>query len=203
MRVIAGRLRGRKLEATPGLQTRPITDRVKETLFNILGSRFGLPGTIPEIDVLDLFAGSGGLGIEAVSRGARSCLFVEHDRRGLRVLRENLARMGLVETCRVSGENAWTLRVPPPPDAGYGLVFVDPPYNDAADLVRLLDLLERIAPHMTPDGIIVFRHLRQTQLPTTALRSLRCIDNREIGTMRLWLLTPVRVKPSDQGDASE
>lgn len=189
MRVVAGSLRGRKLEAPPGLQTRPITDRVKETLFNILGARFGVPGTLPAFDVLDLFAGSGGLGIEALSRGARSCLFVERHRRSLRALRHNLAVLGLDASARVSGENAWTLRVPPAPGEGYGLVFVDPPYRDVGDLLGVVDLLERVAAHLAPEGVIVFRHERRTCFPVEALYRLRCVDERKLGTMRVWLFS--------------
>ena len=190
MRVIAGKLRGRKLQTPPGLHTRPITDRVRETLFNVLGVRFGVPGAIPEIHVLDLFAGSGVLGIEAISRGAASCRFVERDRRSLRLLRENLTRLGLDTTCRISGDNAWAMRIPPAPDTGYGLVFVDPPYRDADDLLRVVDLLERLAPHVTPDGLVAFRHQRRTQFPTSTLHSLTCVDERVLGTMRLWLFSP-------------
>ena len=73
MRVVAGQFRGRSLDAPEGLTTRPMTDRAKETLFNILGSRCAMPGELPDFDVLDLFAGTGGLGFVALSRGARSC----------------------------------------------------------------------------------------------------------------------------------
>jgi 16S rRNA (guanine966-N2)-methyltransferase len=187
MRVIAGTLRGRKLEAPPGMRTRPLTDRAKETLFNILGARLGLPGSLPNVRVLDLFAGSGGLGIEALSRGAASCLFVEHDRRAARVLRQNVVHVGLAATAQISAENAWTLRIPPVSD-GYGLVFVDPPYREANDLLRVVDLLERVAPHLAPEGVIMFRHEARTALPVSALLLLRCVDQRDIGTTRIWLL---------------
>lgn len=190
MRVIAGNLRGRRLEPPPGDSTRPITDRAKETLFNILGAYLSQPGTIPDTGVLDLFAGSGGLGIEALSRGARSCLFIEHDRRALRVLRENLARLGLDQTCRVSAENAWTMRIPAL-EGGYGLVFLDPPYREADDALRVTDLLERIGPNVAAGGLVVFRHRGDPRARLQlALRTLRCVDEREIGTMRLWFFAP-------------
>jgi 16S rRNA (guanine966-N2)-methyltransferase len=188
MRVIAGRLRGRRLETVPGLRTRPMTDRAKETTFNILGARMAGPGWLPDVPVLDLFAGSGGMGIEALSRGARSCLFVEHDRRALRTLQQNLATLDLRPAARVYGENAWTMRIPPADEDGYGLAFVDPPYRDAADLRRVLDLLERLGPVMAPDGLVVFRHQRLTRLPVADLRGLACVDERAVGTMRLWFL---------------
>ncbi len=186
MRIIAGSLRGRKLEAPPGLITRPVTDRFKETLFNILGARLGEPGTLPALDVLDLFAGSGGLGLEAISRGAASCLFVERDRMAFKTLRQNLQTLGVRERCRAVLENAWTMRIPPAPQGRYGLVFVDPPYKDAA-VVPLLALLERLAPQVAPGGVVVFRHDYRTRLPADGLPALPCVDERELGTMRLWL----------------
>ncbi|MFH1747659.1 MAG: 16S rRNA (guanine(966)-N(2))-methyltransferase RsmD [Planctomycetota bacterium] len=191
MRVISGRFRGRRLEAPPGTNTRPITDRVKETLFNMLGVRLDTPGAIPAIAVLDLFAGTGGLGIEALSRGAQSCLFVERDRRSLRVLRRNLDLIGLESTGCVAVGNAWTMRIPPADDPGYGLIFLDPPYRDARDGLRVIDLLVRLAPLLSPTGLTVFRHEHKTQLPTSALRSLECVDERQLGTMRIWLFAPV------------
>ena len=95
MRVIAGTARGRPLVAPRGAHTRPITDRVKETLFGILGDR------VLDARFLDLFAGSGSVGIEALSRGAASCDFVEHDRRAVAAIRENLERAGVAELASV------------------------------------------------------------------------------------------------------
>src|SRR6266542_119913 len=95
MRVIAGSARGRPLVAPRGTGTRPITDRVKETLFGILGER------VLDAAVLDLYAGSGAIGIEALSRGAASCEFVEHDRPAVAAIRENLARAGVAEQASV------------------------------------------------------------------------------------------------------
>ncbi len=188
MRVIAGRFRGAVLKAPPGTYTRPITDRVKESLFNILGHRFGAPGLLPDIAVLDLFAGSGALGIESLSRGARSCLFVERDRRTLRVLRANLARLRLSDVARVVGENAWTMRIPVAEPVGYGLIFVDPPYRAAADPFEVIALFERLAPRLSESGLVVFRHAAAAKLSANELRPLRCADERTFGRMRILLL---------------
>jgi 16S rRNA (guanine966-N2)-methyltransferase len=190
MRVIAGKFRGRPLQAPPGETTRPIPDRVKESLFSILGHRFGTSGALPELDVLDLFAGSGALGIESLSRGARSCLFVESNRRALRVLRANLRLFGLTGVARVSAENAWTVRIPAVADAGFGLVFVDPPYADVADPTRVLDLLERLAPRVMSDGLLVLRHWVKTPFPKQRFSSVTCCDERTLGTTRVLLLSP-------------
>lgn len=188
MRVIAGKLRGAVLQAPPGINTRPIMGRVKESLFNILGHRLGTPGFLPDIAVLDLFAGSGALGIESLSRGARSCLFVERDRQALRVLRANLEELRLSDVSRIAGENAWTMRIPPPASGGYGLIFVDPPYRDAVDPLRVADLLERLAPRLSEEGLIVFRYPASVEVRSEPLRSLKRVDERTFGTMRVLLL---------------
>ncbi|MCG3126437.1 MAG: hypothetical protein CHACPFDD_01272 [Phycisphaerae bacterium] len=184
MRIIAGRLRGLHLDAPPGDTTRPITDRVKETLFNILGHRLGLPGEIPDVAVLDLFAGSGGLGIEAVSRGARSCLLVERDASAFRTLRHNIEHARLSDVCRAVRENAWTMRHPR--DA-YGLIFVDPPYRDCENAVRVLELISRLAASLTADGLLMLRHGREAKLDESAAVGLRGIDHRTYGDMHVRL----------------
>jgi 16S rRNA (guanine(966)-N(2))-methyltransferase RsmD len=188
MRVVAGNLRGSILEAPPGQHTRPITDRVKESLFNVLGHRLGMPGLLPDIAVLDLFAGSGALGIECLSRGARSCLFVERDRRTLRVLRANIDKLRLSNVARIAAENAWTMRIPAAADEGYGLIFVDPPYRDVADAQRMLDLLERVAVRLSEKGLVVFRMATSQEFSAEASRSLCCVDDRVFGGMRILLL---------------
>ena len=176
------------LEAPPGQTTRPITDRVKETLFNILGHRFAAPGELPAFAVLDVFSGPGSLGIEALSRGARSCIFVERDRAVLRSLRQNIRTLRLDGVATVLADNAWTMR-PPLPPGGFGLVFVDPPYRDSQEPLRVLDLLERLAPSVAADGLLVLRHEASATPPTDEqLHGLRCADERHIGRMRLRLL---------------
>ena len=199
MRVVAGQFRGRSLDAPEGLTTRPMTDRAKETLFNILGSRCAKPGELPDFDVLDLFAGTGGLGIEAMSRGARSCIFVERDRQALRALRTNLGRLGLNGVCRILADNAWTMR-PPTCAAGFGLIFADPPYRDATDPLRVLDFLERLSHCLAADGLIMLR-LEAQVLPPAAdeLRGLRYLKERLLGRMRLIFLvrSPADPPPAD------
>jgi 16S rRNA (guanine966-N2)-methyltransferase len=166
-----------------------MTDRVKETLFNILGHRLAAPGELPGVAVLDVFAGSGNLGIEALSRGATACTFIERDRTALRVLRENLAELGLNEVARVLADNAWSMR-PPPRPGGHGLIFLDPPFKDAENALRVADLLERWAASLAPDGLIIFRHESHAKPPTAAqLRTLRIVDERLIGRTRLLLLS--------------
>ena len=203
MRVIAGKYRGANLTAPPGCETRPITDRAKETLFNVLGHKFGMAGVLPDVAALDLFAGSGSLGIEALSRGARSCLFVERGRSALRILRENLRKLRLEAVAAASAENAWTMRVPVADPDGYGVIFVDPPYREVADTHRMLDLLERLAPRLASEGVLVFRHEDKTDFPAEELRGLVNIDNREIGSMRIRYFSRADVNPQRDAESPE
>lgn len=193
MRVIAGTLRGQRLAAPLGRGTRPMTDRVRETIFNILGHRFGTLANIPPVDVLDLFAGSGGLGIEALSRGARHCTFVERDRSAARTLRENIAHLKLEPACTIRSDNVWSMRPPRTPD-GFGLIFLDPPYRDVEPHVRMVDLIERLAPALRPDGLLLFRLETRTAFDPRDLRGLTWVDERIIARMRLLLLA----HPSEQ-----
>ena len=127
MRVIAGSLGGRRLKAPPGRTTRPTSDRVKEALFAMLGDVDGE-------HVIDLFAGSGALGIEALSRGAGRAVFVERSEAAGRVLRANLAALGLPpEQAQLRRRDAAAaLRAAAEAGEKYDLVFIDPPYREAA-----------------------------------------------------------------------
>jgi 16S rRNA (guanine966-N2)-methyltransferase len=165
-----------------------MTDRAKETLFNILGHQLAAPGTLPGLAVLDVFSGPGTLGLEALSRGAASCTFVERDRAALTALRENIRRLDVASATAIRTDNAWTMR-PPETNAGFGLVFVDPPYRDAEDPLRVVDLLERLAPALAHDGLMVFRHeTRAAPPPAEAFRTLTPLDVRQHRHMRLMLL---------------
>jgi 16S rRNA (guanine966-N2)-methyltransferase len=129
VRVVAGELRGRKLAAPADGTTRPTTDKVREAVFNALTSL----DVIVDARVADLYAGSGALGIEALSRGAEHCTFVERGRRALSTLEENIAALGLRERARIVAGDA--LAVAPRLDVD--VVFADPPY-DFDDWTRLL-----------------------------------------------------------------
>ena len=122
VRVVAGQARGRRLVAPPGTDTRPTSDRVREATFNALESRGELDGA----KVLDLFAGSGALGIEALSRGAAHATFVDHDRRALDAIQANLDATGLAARATVVPADA--ARYLEGSDATVDLVFLDPPY---------------------------------------------------------------------------
>lgn len=156
MRVITGTARGRKLTAPQGLDTRPTSDMAKEALFSII--QFEVEGSA----VLDLFAGSGQLGIEALSRGARSATFVDASRVANQVIQQNLEHTGLKGCARVVMMDAATflktLREP------FDITLLDPPYNKG-----LIDaVLPLLAPCMNPGGVIVCETERNEVLPEAA-----------------------------------
>ena len=131
MRIIAGEWRGRKLGAPIGDATRPTADRTRETLFSMLVSRIG---SFEGLAVADLFAGSGALGLEALSRGAASCLFVEQDAAAIRSLRANIAALRAPERCEVRAGSVLALG---PAKAPLDLILLDPPYASGAGAVAL------------------------------------------------------------------
>ena len=131
MRIIAGNWRGRPLIAPKGTETRPTADRTREALFSMLVSRLG---TLDGLRVLDLFAGSGALGLEALSRGAAHCTFVEQDSAALDALRTNIAKLGAAPQCDVRAQSVMALG---PAIAPYDLLLLDPPYRSGAGVVAL------------------------------------------------------------------
>lgn len=142
VRVVAGEFKGRRLHAPRGARTRPTADRVREALFSMLGDVSGAR-------VLDLYAGSGALGIEALSRGAESAVFVERDRRALAALRRNLDAVGAEAEVRQQDVAGFLGR----PEGTFDLVLCDPPYDDAPRVaVALADALPAM---LTEDARIV------------------------------------------------
>lgn len=137
MRIIAGNWRGRKLKAPEGSATRPTADRTREGLFSMLTSRLG---TFEGLLVADLFAGSGALGLEALSRGANEAIMVENDATALRALRANIAALGAARQCDVRASSVLALG---PAKRTPDLVLMDPPYGTGAGAVAL-DKLQRL-----------------------------------------------------------
>lgn len=137
MRIVAGEWRGRKLIAPKGEATRPTADRTRETLFNMLASRIG---SFDGLAVADLFAGSGALGLEALSRGAAYCLFVERDGGALDAIRSNVEKLGAQSRCAVRSGSVLELG---PAKAPHDLILLDPPYGTGAGAVAL-DRLVRL-----------------------------------------------------------
>ena len=159
MRIIAGSLRSRTLQAPPGLNTRPTSDRLRETLFNVLAAR------IEGAAFLDLYAGSGAVGIEALSRGAARVEFVEKAPAALRVLGGNLEKLGLREGFRVHAAAVGAaLRKMPAPSGpsrkeNFDLVFLDPPWDAAGEYAATLGLLGGSAVGLlAPCALVIAEH---------------------------------------------
>jgi len=133
LRVVAGRAGGLRLESPAGAATRPTAERVREAVFSSVGP------ALHGVSVLDLYAGTGAMGIEALSRGAARAVLVEHDRREVEVIRRNLAHTGFADAGRIAaGDVARFLDRPPPVEAPFGLVCCDPPYDTADAAVDAL-----------------------------------------------------------------
>jgi 16S rRNA (guanine966-N2)-methyltransferase len=161
VRIIAGSLRSRTLQAPPGLSTRPSSDRLRETLFNVLAPR------IQGASFFDFYAGSGAVGIEALSRGAAQVVFVERAPAALTVLRANLEKLGLRDGFRIhSGSVAAFLRKPHPARSPlFDIVFLDPPWDAADEYTVTLGLLGRAASGLlAPAALIVAEHRRKEKL---------------------------------------
>lgn len=178
MRVIAGTSRGRRLAEFKGRKVRPTPDRVREALFSILYSQLG---SFNGLSVLDLFAGSGALAIEALSRGAAAACLVEKAADSLQTIRENLARCQLAERAKLIAGDAWQV-LPGLRPAVFDLVFIDPPYGQelAARALVEVDRLELLS----VQGVICAETGIAEQLPETVGR-LRRFDQRRYGTIML------------------
>jgi len=184
LRVISGSAKGVKLRSLPVPSLRPMLDRVKEALFNIIR------GEVEGCQVLDLFSGSGGLGIEALSRGAASCLFVEQDKKLADLVSQNLERCRLSEKAVLLVADFFALPSLPRPQSVLpaGLVFADPPYEIVRDpnaRQRLFETLEALVPSwIAPQALLVLHHspLPHAIWPTTLFEN---IDRRVYGRSQL------------------
>ena len=176
MRIIAGEWRGRSIEAPPGRGTRPTADRVRETLFSMLVSRLG---SFDDLNVADLFAGSGALGLEALSRGAASATFVESDPAAAAAIRRNADALGAANRARVLSGSALALARSDP----FDVIFADPPYVQGAgsNIVRAVVHSRWLA----PGGWISVETSHDDDLHPGELT----LDaSRDVGRAKLWLL---------------
>jgi 16S rRNA (guanine966-N2)-methyltransferase len=152
MRVIAGKYRSRRLVAPAGMTTRPTSDRLRETLFNVVAPR------VPDSAWLDLFAGSGAIGIEALSRGARSVSFIESSVVAARTIRNNLQTLGIEEGFEViEREAATALRMLDSQALVYDFCFLDPPYRKMGDYEQILGFLSQ-SRLIKPESLVIAEH---------------------------------------------
>ncbi|MDT7044007.1 16S rRNA (guanine(966)-N(2))-methyltransferase RsmD [Candidatus Nitronereus thalassa] len=165
MRVVAGFQKGRRLKQPTGRGLRPTSARVKEALFSIIAER------LTNANVLDLYAGTGALGLEALSRGARKVIFVENQPTSIQILRENIALCELMHNSTIIDQDVTeylSADFPRRDDHPFDLVFADPPYevSDLEPLLKKLDTCDKLASH----GLVVVEHFKKTSLPVTTGR---------------------------------
>lgn len=178
MRVISGKAKGRRLQLVPGETTRPITDRVKENLFNLLGPHF-VPGT----RWLDLFAGTGQVGIEALSRGAREVVFIDNVRIAVRTVFENLERVEMKEKAKVWQTDAFVY-LHKGPDEPFDVIFVAPPQYKRMwiEVVRSIDPAPQV--FLTEPGIVIVQ-IDPVEYEELELEGLSLYDQRTYGNTML------------------
>src|SRR4051794_3518031 len=176
MRIIAGEWRGRTIEAPPGQATRPTADRVRETLFSMLASRLG---SFEELRVADLFAGSGALGFEALSRGAAHATFVENDVKASAVIRRNAEKLGASDRVHILGGSALAL----PRSDPFDLIFADPPYAPGSGSAVAAAVTK--AGWLAPGG---WMSIETSRAETVDPGSLIFETTRDVGRARLTLL---------------
>jgi 16S rRNA (guanine966-N2)-methyltransferase len=194
-RIIGGSAGGRRLRTPPGDATRPTSDRVREALFSALESALG---TLAGRSFLDLYAGSGAVGLEAASRGAGPVLAVESDRRAARLVEANARDLGLTLDVRAHPV-ARVLDSAPPVEAGFDVVFADPPYPLAnADLVAVLDSLMRNG-WVRNGGTVVVERSTRTVEPAWPAGLVR-FRERDYGETVLWYVHAVLAVEKSRGE---
>lgn len=185
MRIVGGKFKGRAIAAPEGRDTRPTSDRAREAVFNVLAHAEWSPG-LEGRRVLDLFAGSGALGFEAISRGASFALFVETDATARGAIRDNIEALGLFGVTRIHRRDATDLGVKP---AGLGdpfdLIFLDPPYHRGLGEAALAHLGE--GSWITSDALIVFE-CAEDETPATP--GFETLDTRDYGAAKVLFLRP-------------
>ena len=184
MRIVSGEFRGKALAAPTGQNTRPTSDRARQAIFNILEHAAWAPG-VRDVRVIDLFAGSGALGFEALSRGAAFCLFVETDEAARGAIRENVDAMSLFGRTRVHRRDATQLGQRPGADGpAFDLAFLDPPYAKGLGETALAKLAE--GGWLAADAIVVLeRGADEAPLQVDGYEQL---DVRDYGAARVWFL---------------
>ena len=184
MRIVSGRFRGKTLAAPQGEATRPTSERARQAIFNILEHAAWATG-VRDVRVIDLFAGSGALGFEALSRGAAFCLFVETDEAARGAIRENVEAMDLFGQTRVHRRDATDLGVRPGGDGpAFGLAFLDPPYAKGLGETALQKLAE--GGWLARDAVVVFE--RGAGEPAFSVPGFEPLDVRDYGAARVHFL---------------
>lgn len=184
MRIVSGRLRGRNIDAPSGRGTRPTSDQTRESIFNILKHAEWAP-VLNGSNVADIFAGSGALGLEAVSRGADFCLFVETEPKARAAIRNNIEKMNLFGCTRLHRHDATRLKIAPGNLRGpFSFIFMDPPYNKGLWRPVLSRLREQDL--ITDDGVIILEVSSEEE--EIELRGYEILDERIWGAAKVLFL---------------
>ena len=187
MRVISGKAKGIRLSSLDSKRTRPILDQVKESLFNILGD------SIVDSNVIDMFAGTGSLGIEALSRGAKKCLFVDNNIQSIQVIKKKLQNTKFLNRAAILKKNTFTLlEFLIKNNTKFDIILVAPPYKlidlDYKDREKIFSLLEQCAQILNKTGIIVLQHHKRQIVNQEHFRQLKIVDQRRYGNTCLTFL---------------
>lgn len=175
LRIIAGKFGGRWISADVGRATHPMGDRVRSALFSMLESREALAGAC----VLDAFAGTGAVGLEALSRGAKSVTFLERDKNAAKIIGDNIATLGVGENAKVirAGVSGWTETSN---DGKYDIIFVDPPYHDTQ-----FSTVQKLVGYLRENGLMILSYPGREPVPD--LNGVVVVDNRIYGEAALAL----------------
>jgi 16S rRNA (guanine(966)-N(2))-methyltransferase RsmD len=170
LRIISGQFGGRNIATSTSFKTHPMGDRIRGSLFNMLGD-------LTDKRVLDAFAGSGSLGLECLSRGAREAVFVERDRQAQKVIQENIEALGVEASAKLirASVSAWSETSL---DERFDLILVDPPYNDLQ-----LSTVSRLQNHLQPNGLMVLSYPGRESTPT--VNGVVVVDKRSYGDAAL------------------
>ncbi|MFU8850318.1 16S rRNA (guanine(966)-N(2))-methyltransferase RsmD [Micromonospora sp. SL1-18] len=179
-RIVAGTLGGRRIVAPPGAGTRPTSDRVREALFSAVQAELDLDGA----RVADLYAGSGAVGLEALSRGAAHVLLVESDARAARVIRENIAALEAAPAARLVTGKVATVLAAGPDDGPYDVVFADPPYAVPDREVTAM-LAALVGGWLATDALVIVERSSRTG-PVTWVEGITAERSRRYGETTLW-----------------
>jgi len=185
MRIIGGQWRSRRLLRPETDSTRPMPDRVKQAIFDMLASRYDSPGALPPLIVADVFAGGGSMGLEALSRGAAFCSFFERDRQALAALRGNIESLGARQESRVVAGEAWGASMAAPKGRPFALIFLDPPYRDCEDISERGEVRRFL--HMLGEApavgrLVVLHHPAGTRFVLAEDDPWQVVEERRIGS---------------------
>jgi 16S rRNA (guanine966-N2)-methyltransferase len=184
MRIVSGTLKGRRILTPEGEATRPTSDRARQAVFNILEHAPWSDG-LGGLRVIDLFAGSGAMGLEALSRGAASCLFIENDRTASEAIQANIQAMGQQGLARLLRRDATKLGQNAEP--AFDIAFLDPPYGSGLGETALASLLA--GGWLKPDGLAVLE--RGAGEPPFQADGFELLDERRYGAAQVWFLRPI------------